>query len=147
MDQPGTGGGLRYITEEPTPEMVNQELSHSCQAACARQLLKDAGVLVSEEDLLSRIGYLEGWGTTADATGRALDSLHPRLGYSGGPVDPASSAILFRRDPWIASLRTDQGTVHAVIVDSLRDDVVHVRDPWEWPALDRGRGLGRPSRG
>lgn len=140
MEQPGTGGGLRYITEESTPDMVNQELSHSCQVACARQLLKDAGVLVSEEDLLSRIGYLEGWGTTADATGRALDALHPRLGYSGGPVDPGSAAILFRRDPWIASLRTDRGTVHAVIVDSLQDDLVHVRDPWG--VAGPGSGMG-----
>ena len=53
-DQAGTGGGLRYLTEEPSPNMANQEQSHSCQAACARQLLLDAGVDVSEADLLEK---------------------------------------------------------------------------------------------
>jgi len=42
----GTGGGLPYITEEATPDMVNQEQWHSCQAACAKQLLIDAGMNV-----------------------------------------------------------------------------------------------------
>src|SRR4051812_15816261 len=106
--------------------MVNQEQSHSCQAACARQLLKDAGAHVSEPELLAKIGYLEEWGTTSAGTARALDELHPRLRYAGGAVDPTTAAILFRRDPWIASLKTDHGTVHAVIVDGLEGDIVHV---------------------
>ncbi len=71
LEKAGTGGGLRYITEEPTPDMVNQEQSHSCQAACARQLLKDAGIHVSEPELLAMIGYLDGWGTTSESTARA----------------------------------------------------------------------------
>jgi hypothetical protein len=41
-----------------------------------------------------------------------------------------SVAILFKGEPWIASLKTDRGTVHAVIVDRLKGDLVHVRDPW-----------------
>jgi hypothetical protein len=57
IEHPGTGGGLPYLTEDAAAGMVNQELSHSCQAACARQLLKDAGVDISEADLLARIGY------------------------------------------------------------------------------------------
>jgi predicted double-glycine peptidase len=129
-NQVGTGGGLRYITEEVTPNMVNQEQSHSCQAACARQLLKDAGVNLSEAEVLDKIGYLEGWGTTAEGTARVLEELHPRLGYAGGAVDPETAALLFQRDPWIASLKTERGTVHAVIVDKLEGDLVHVRDPW-----------------
>jgi len=136
----GTGGGLRYLTEEATPDMVNQEQSHSCQAACARQLLKDAGMDISEPELLGRIGYLEEWGTTTAGTAGALDELHPRLGYAGGAVDPAVAAILFQRDPWIASLRTDRGTVHAVIVDGLDGDVVRVRDPWGLTGPGSGTG-------
>jgi len=136
----GTGGGLRYVTEAPTPDVVNQEQSHSCQAACARQLLKDAGVDVSEVELLGRIGYLDGWGTSAGNTAAALNELHPRLDYEGGAVDPAAVTILFRRDPWIASLRTDYGKVHAVIVDGLDGDVVHVRDPWGLAGPGSGAG-------
>lgn len=139
-DKAGTGGGLRYLTEEPTPNMVNQEQPYSCQAACARQLLKDAGVQVSEPELLAKIGYLERWGTTSAGTAQALDALHPRLGYAGGAVDPRSAEVLFQRVPWIASLRTDRGTVHAVIVDNVEGNLVRVRDPWG--LLGPGTGTG-----
>jgi ABC-type bacteriocin/lantibiotic exporter with double-glycine peptidase domain len=120
--------------------MVNQERSHSCQAACARQLLKDAGLDVSEPELLSRIGYLEEWGTITASTAQALNELHPQLGYDGGAVDPEVTTILFKRDPWIASLRTDRGTVHAVIVDGLDGDIVWVRDPWGLKGPGSGTG-------
>jgi hypothetical protein len=120
--------------------MVNQELSHSCQAACARQLLKDTGVSISEQDLLARIGYIDGYGTTSAGTAAALDELHPGLGYAGGAVAPEAADVLFRRDPWIASLRTDRGTIHAVIVDRLEEEVVHVRDPWGLSGLGSGTG-------
>lgn len=129
-ERPGTGGGLRYLTEEATPDMVNQEQAHSCQAACARQLLKDADVHVSELELLGKIGYYEGYGTVAEHTAPVLSELHPRLGYEGGAIPQEALPILFKRDPWIANLRTDRGTVHAVIVDRLEGDTVHVRDPW-----------------
>lgn len=124
------GSGLRSISETPDPDMVVQERSHSCQAACARQLLRDAGVEVSEEDLLAKIGYIEGYGTTAASVASVLDELHPQQGYAGGSVAPETVEALFRRVPWIASLRTERGTIHAVIVDALEGEIVTIRDPW-----------------
>ncbi len=87
-----------------------------------------------------RIGYTEGWGTTAPGTAAVLDDLHPRLGYVGGSVDPEAIKVLFQRDPWIASLRTVRGTVHAVIVDNLEGVIVHVRDPWGLTGPGSGTG-------
>ena len=136
----GTGGGLRYITEESSIDVVNQEYSYSCQAACARQLLRDAGVSISEDELLDVSGYIEDYGTTAECTAPVLDGLHPRLGYKGGTVSREDAAILFRRDPWIASLKTYHGTVHAVIVDALEGTIVHVRDPWGLAGPGSGSG-------
>lgn len=140
LESSGTGGGLRYVTEETALNMVNQEQPYSCQAACARQILKEAGVDVSEAELREKIGYLEGWGTTSGETAQVLDELHPRLGYAGGAVDPETIAILFKRVPWIASLRTERGTIHAVIVDGVEGDFVHVRDPWGVSGPDSGSG-------
>ena len=139
-ERTGTGGGLRYLTEEPAAGMVNQELSHSCQVACARQLLKDAGVDISEADLLARIGYIEGIGTIAASTAAVLSALHPKLKYAGGEINEDLLQILFARDPWIANLRTLHGSTHSVIVDRLDGDVVHVRDPWgiEGPTSEAG---------
>lgn len=136
----GSGGGLPYLAERDDSDVVNQERAFSCQAACARQLLRDAGTDVSEGELLAQIGYLDGWGTSANNTGAALDKLHPTLGFVGGSVDPTSIAILCRRDPWIASLKTDQGTIHAVIVDTILANVVYVRDPWGRTGPGSGNG-------
>ncbi len=129
-ERAGSGGGIPYVSEVPCAEMFNQQRAHSCQVACARQLLADAGVIVSEEDLLSRIGIIEGWGTSVGRTAEVLDELHPNLGYAGGSVDPDWIKVFFKRDPWIAVLRTLHGTLHAVVVDRLEGDLVHLRDPW-----------------
>jgi hypothetical protein len=69
-----------------------------------------------------------------------LDELHPQLGYAGGAVDPRAVTVLFQRDTWIASLRTDRGPVHAVIVDGLEGDTVRVRDPWGQSGPGSGTG-------
>ncbi len=139
-NQSGTGGGLRYITEEATSDMVNQERSHSCQAACARQVLMDAGVHVSEEELLAEIGYYEGYGTTAEHMAPVLSQLHPRLGYLAGSIPHQALAILFKRDPWIADLKTFHGTVHSVVVDGIVGEMVRVRDPWGVNGPGSGKG-------
>jgi hypothetical protein len=137
----GSGGGLRYVTEAPTTDMVNQEGLYSCVVACARQLLRDAGAEHSEAELAERIGVMEGTGSTPGPAGTTLSDLHPRLSYLGGSVDPeADLPVLFRRDPWIAYVRTDFGRLHAVIVDGLFDELVHVRDPWGLTGPGSGTG-------
>lgn len=126
----GTGGGLRYFTEEPTEDMVNQESAYSRVVACVRQLLRDAGADADEAKLMAEIGVVEGFGSSAGMAAATLSARHPRLNYVGGTLDDSQLPILFRRDPWIAFLRTDRGSVHSVIVDGCDEDVVMVRDPW-----------------
>jgi hypothetical protein len=116
----GMGGGLRYVTEEPTPDMVTQGLRYSCVVACVRQLLRNVGVTVSEAELIDRIGVVDGLGSTPGPAAAILSALHPRLRYEGGAVDPDTAMpVLFRRDAWVAFVGTDHGSVHSVIVDRL----------------------------
>src|SRR5215211_6673915 len=104
----GTGGGLRYITEEPTDGMVNQESPYSCVVACVRQLLRDAVVEASEADLFEDIGLIDGVGSSAGPAAVCLSARHPRLTYVGGALNDGQLPVLFRRDPWIAFLETDR---------------------------------------
>jgi hypothetical protein len=91
--------------------------------------------------LTERIGVVAGSGSTPGPAGVTLSDLHPRLHYRGGSVDPdASLPVLFRRDPWIAFVRTDAGGLHAVIVDRLDGGLVHVRDPWGLAGPGSGTG-------
>jgi predicted double-glycine peptidase len=131
----GTGGGLRYLVEVSTPNMVNQATDDSCTAACVRQLLKDASLDFGEPELAARIGVVVGFGSTAGDAARILDELHPRFRYAGGAMNPDVIRVLCGRDPWIAFVKTDRRTIYSVIVDGLRGDAVDVRDPW---------GLGGP---
>jgi hypothetical protein len=141
QNKSGTGGGLRYRSEETTFDMVGQERLYSCQVACVRQLLRDAGLELTEQELLTEIGYFEGWGTTSADAAVVLDRLHPTLGFVGGAVDPDGLQVLFSISPWIASMRTDRGTIHAVIVDKLVGHVVTVRDPWGAQGLGSANGV------
>lgn len=136
----GTGGGLRYVTEEPAADMVNQGLPLSCVIACVRQLLRDAETELSEAELIEQIGILEGVGSTAESAATVLSERHPRLRYVGGSLDDDKLAIFFRRDPWIAFVKTDFGAVHSVIVDRSEDELVYVRDPWGLAGPGSGTG-------
>jgi hypothetical protein len=136
----GTGGGLRYITEVPTADMVNQGLPLSCVVACVRQLLRDAGAEVSEAALIEKIGILEGVGSTAESAAATLSDLHPRLHYLGGPLEDDKLFVFLRRDPWIAFVKTDYRAVHSVIVDRSEVNLVYVRDPWGLAGPGSGAG-------
>jgi predicted double-glycine peptidase len=136
----GTGGGLRYITEEPTPDMVNQAFPYSCVVACVRQLLRDAGVDVSEAELVEEIGVVDGFGSTAETAAVALTGRHPRLRYLGGGLLEEQLNLFFRRDPWIAYVTTVWGTFHSVIVDGCDGQTVAVRDPWGLKGPGSGQG-------
>lgn len=138
--QAGVGGGLRYLRETPTPRMVKQEHAYGCVIACVRQLLRDAGIELSERDLRGRIGVVEGFGSKFESAAEVLSELHPGLTYAGGSVNPEDVNILFQRDPWVARVRTLSGRSHAILVDGLAGGVVEVRDPWGLDGPGAGTG-------
>ena len=97
--------------------MVNQEHRFSCVIACTRQLLRDAGEEFSEADLIEGIGVRAGFGSELEPAAAVLSELHPRLIYLAGSMDPDAVHELFRRDPWIARVKTLAGRYHTIIVD------------------------------
>jgi len=137
----GSGGGLRYASELATSEMVNQNTVATCVVACIRQLLIDSGIEVSERMLAEAVGILDGDGSTAESAARTLTELHPRLAYVGGCLPFEQLSVFFRRDPWVAFLRTDSGRVHSVIVDGFDGSLVRVRDPWGLTGPGTGNGV------
>jgi hypothetical protein len=136
----GVGGGLRYLSETPSSRMVNQEHRFSCVIACTRQLLGDAGEEFSEAGLIEGIGVREGFGSELEPAAAVLSELHPRLIYLAGSMDPDAVHELFRRDPWIARVKTLGGRYHTIIVDGLFEDVLSVRDPWGLTGPGAGSG-------
>jgi ABC-type bacteriocin/lantibiotic exporter with double-glycine peptidase domain len=107
--------------------MVRQELEMSCGAACARQLLLDSGIEVSEERIRTLASFDPTDGTSAGALAHALTELHPGTRYVGGTVFPEHLGALLRRAPFLALLKTPRR--HWVLVDRIEGELVLLRDP------------------
>jgi len=137
----GMGSGLPYSKSTVSPSMVSQELPMSCGPACARQLLKDAGVEIAEETVRKLSKFDPEYGTQASDLADALNMLFkPKNLYQGGGVDPDAFNALVNRGSWIARVKLPSSP-HFVIVDGVKDDKVLIRDPWGSNSPGIGNGL------
>ena len=136
----GTGGGIRYVDQSSTDNMVSQELSMSCGAACARQVLLDKGIDIPESTIRELAKVSPKTGTGVDNVIDALNKLDPKTQYTGGGVGPDAFGALNKRGPWIAMVKPNTGP-HFVIVDGVEDGRVMLRDPWGLDAPGAGQGL------
>lgn len=100
----------------------------SCGAACARQLLRDAGIEVDEATLRAEAGFHPDIGIDGQGLVLVLEKhLHPRR-FRAGMVPPQQLDLLARGAPFLLLLRTVSGK-HWVIVDKVDGERVYVRDP------------------
>jgi len=119
----------------------------SCGAACARQLLRDAGIECDEATIRNAAQFDPNLGIYTADLAAALSQLDPRRHYHGGSIDPDELGRLLERAPFIAMLDD-----HFVIVDRELNGVVFIRDPagegsgWECE-MDSGEFGQRWTRG
>lgn len=119
---------LVYLQRNPSTRMVCQELDLSCGAACARQLLLDLGVEVSERAVREHAEFYENEGIQPEGLAKALTRLSPGYRYIGGSVDPSVLPDLLLRCPFVALVDR-----HFVIVDAAIGDAMRIRDPAPLP--------------
>jgi predicted double-glycine peptidase len=137
----GSGGGLRYISSNPSSRIVSQELNMSCGPACARQLLADVGVQVAEAELRGGMTATTQFGMSSERVAQALTKLHPEATFRGGGVGPGSLDALMETGPFIARLKPNSGP-HFVIVDGAEaGGALRIRDPWGPASPGSGQGL------
>ena len=137
----GIGGGLPYSKCIITSKMVSQELPMSCGPACVRQLLKDAGLDISEEMIRTLSKFKPQFGTQASDLANALNKLLKQEDlYQGGSVEPEAFDALVKRGSWIARVKLSTGP-HFIIVDGIKDDKVLIREPWNSHVPKSGNGL------
>lgn len=109
----------------------------SCGAACARQLLLDEGVDITEIEIRTVSGFTESLGTEARPLAEALSLLDKPNRYSGGAVMPDDLDALLANAPFIALLKIGNEK-HWLIVDGVTNDELLLRDPAgtvDYPAL------------
>lgn len=110
----------------------------SCGAACARQVLLDAGINSPEAQIRELAGFHPERGIALDALANVLNALHPGAKYRSGGVGPEELSALAHVVPFIALLRTP--TKHFVIVEEVTETEIMIRDPAGMP---EGPGVGQ----
>lgn len=130
-------GGLQYVCSKPSARMVSQEMQMSCGAACARQLLLDTGIDLSEATIRGVAKFDSRFGISPSSLANALS--RPDATYVGGGVPPEAFSALAAIGTWVARLKPVTGP-HYVLVDRVEERLVHIRDPWgpEGPGSAQG---------
>lgn len=131
----GTRAENPYTNEFPYQEMPNQEEQMSCSAACARKLLHDRNLDVSEPEIRALAFFHPTHGIDPFDLANALQKLYPASQFVGGCVLPRAGQsleeivhLLTSKGPWIANLHLPGK--HSVIVTEIEDEVIHILDPW-----------------
>jgi hypothetical protein len=98
----------------------------SCQAANAVTILRQAGVDVTEAQILQKAPIVKGTTfTMSEDIANALNELHPTRKWMAGGIDPADLQAMSKRGPFLANVGG-----HSVIVTKIEGAVVHLMDPW-----------------
>jgi hypothetical protein len=142
--QAGAGGNWEILDELPDPNVVRQASGDSCLAACAEMLLRDMGRSLDQSIIFRESQVFPGeYGRDVVWVTRVLNQLAPISGrrWIGGfcEIPGADSDLLVRAMspscPWIAEFRQPYASMgHAVIVDSVKREILDIRDPWVNPS-------------
>lgn len=143
----GTGGSLKYL-EILSRNMVAQEHSMSCAAACIKQLAKDNGIDITEEAVRKLAGTNVDFGTTDLGIELALRDVFKSktveaLSYfrNVDEVMPSIVKDISKDGSWITSIHPPNGQKHAIIIDKITDNKVYIRDPWPIEGIGKGNGV------
>ncbi|GAB3544862.1 hypothetical protein GCM10027343_20650 [Noviherbaspirillum agri] len=129
----GNGEGLfsnvPRVPYTPTNSTLGQAFDFSCAAASCRM----AANLVDTPEAYVRQAIL------TDASGTALSNIPSglqQLGFSGTAkysttvTTESITAATNRGASVIVNVTTETGGVHAIVVDSVKDGMAYIRDPW-----------------
>lgn len=143
----GTGGVLKYL-EVLSRDMLAQEHSMSCAAACIRQLAKDNGIEMSEKVIREYARTTEGMGTFPDGILDGLkkvfkdkEILDRTFIRNPDNLMPLILEDISKEGSWIGIVLPQNGNYHVVIVDKVVDGKIFVRDPWPPEGIGKGAGI------
>lgn len=134
----GAGGSWRTIGETPDPDVVRQQDSLSCGAACGEMVLRDRGIRVDQSIVAAEAGGVPMFDKALARALQALDTSGAWV-WQGGRIDiPGASrqelvGALNQTGSWIAFMKELRNRIgHTVVVDGLDAmERIRIRDPWD----------------
>ncbi len=146
----GTGGILKYL-EVLSRDMLAQEHSMSCVAACVRQYCKDLGIknILSEKKIFELVSIKNlDEGLDELELLRILEHIFKDKEvvasnyFRNVGADFSEIAKDISKDgSWIGFIFPEDGRKHAIIIDKIIDNKVYIRDPWPIEGIGKGSGV------
>ncbi|WP_312299215.1 hypothetical protein [Chryseobacterium sp.] len=146
----GTGGAFKYL-EVLSRNMIAQEHSMSCVAACVRQYCKDLGIsnILSEKKIFEIVGIKNlDEGLDELELLRILEDIFKdkeviasNYFRNVGANFSEIAKDISKEGSWIAFIYPENGMKHAIMVDKIIDNKVYIRDPWPIEGIGKGQGV------
>lgn len=142
----GTGGSLKYL-RILSRNVLEQEHSMSCAAACIRQIAEDSGLVMTEKEIRTLLDTSVETGTTDLSIKLVLeeifkDSKVEALSYFRHSEDVMPNIVteISKEGSWIGNIHPYDGNKHAIIIDKVVGNKVYIRDPWPIEGIGKGTG-------
>jgi hypothetical protein len=143
----GSGGFFKY-QEIISRNMIAQEESMSCAAACIRQYAKDNKIEITEKLIRELAGTDAVLGTTDIGIIKGLEDVFKNKEILSNTYFRNSEEIMpqILKDisedgSWIASIHPVGAKKHAIIVDKIVGNKIYIRDPWPLEGIGEKSGI------
>ena len=127
----GAGGFWQTIDEQPDTSVIQQTTPLSCVSATGAMLLQNRGFVVTEAEILARVGEA----ATVSGLARMMNEIElPGKGWQwhGLFLEVSSFAAITASGVWGAVLREGSPLGHLVMIAGFDEPgLVKIKDPWD----------------
>lgn len=128
--QVGTGGFWKVIDEKQDASVIKQKTPFSCVAAVGVMLLQNRGISMTQEEIIDIIGEL----SSTDELAKLLNDIDKpsvKEKWYGIIIAVNNLEKIARKSAFGAVLREGNPLGHLVLVESLNEDLLTIKDPWD----------------
>ncbi|MBX3287828.1 MAG: hypothetical protein KF855_00660 [Acidobacteria bacterium] len=130
IKQIGSGSSWRVIGEISDNSVVKQLTPYSCVAAVGEMLLRDRGIIVSQEAIIDIIGQPSDIVRLAAFLNK-VDANEDGKSWNGLIVQRKALSVLIGSGQFGAVIRDGSPLGHLVLVKEADDNKLVIYDPWD----------------
>jgi filamentous hemagglutinin len=125
----GAGGFWKVINERKDASVVKQLTPFSCVAAVGEMLLRERGIEMTQTEIIDIIGEASTTKELANLLNEKDTTFDEK--WHGVIVAVKYLEKIARKSSFAAVLREGSALGHLILVESLNENLLTVRDPWD----------------
>lgn len=126
----GSGGFWNVFNEREDSSVVKQKTSLSCVAAVGEMLLRERGIMMTQTEIIDIIGEASTTKKLAELLNE-VDVADEEEKWHGVIIAVRHLEKIVSKNSFGAVLREGNPLGHLVLVESLKDDLLTIKDPWD----------------